>query len=74
MSPLDESLAISSELGMRPLMERVVAIQDRVESQRGLRVDGYGGDPASSDGVLSLIVTGSTRCSISWKNTSHALL
>ena len=25
-------------------------------SQRGIRVDGYGGDPASADGVLSLIV------------------
>ncbi len=28
MSLLDESLAISSELGMRPLMERVIARQD----------------------------------------------
>lgn len=26
-------------------------------SQRGVRVDGYGGDPASSEGVLSLIIT-----------------
>ena len=28
MSLLDESLAISSELGMRPLMERVLSRQD----------------------------------------------
>ena len=28
MSMLDESLAISSELGMRPLMERVLARRD----------------------------------------------
>ena len=30
---LDESLTISSELGMRPLMERVVALQERAASQ-----------------------------------------
>jgi DNA-binding CsgD family transcriptional regulator len=30
---LDEVLSISSELGMRPLMERVVALKDKVESQ-----------------------------------------
>ena len=29
---LDESLAIASELGMRPLMERVIALQAQVES------------------------------------------
>ncbi len=28
MSPLDESLAISSELSMRPLMERVLSRRD----------------------------------------------
>ena len=33
MSLLDESLAISSELGMRPLMERVLALRERAESQ-----------------------------------------
>ena len=32
-SLLEESLAISTELGMRPLMERVVALQERVKSQ-----------------------------------------
>ena len=30
---LDESLAVSSELGMRPLMERVAALQELAESQ-----------------------------------------
>ena len=33
MSLLDESLAISRELGMRPLMERVVALQEHAKSQ-----------------------------------------
>ncbi len=32
-SLLDESLSISTELGMRPLMERVVALQERGEAQ-----------------------------------------
>ncbi len=30
---LDESLTIASELGMRPLIERVVALQERAEAQ-----------------------------------------
>jgi hypothetical protein len=33
MSLLDEALAVSSELGMRPLTERVIALQERVQSQ-----------------------------------------
>ena len=32
-SLLDEALAISSELGMHPLMDRVIALQERAESQ-----------------------------------------
>ncbi len=32
MSLLDESLAISSELGMRPLMERVISRQDALQA------------------------------------------
>ncbi len=32
MSLLDESLAISSELGMRPLMERVISRQDGLQA------------------------------------------
>jgi DNA-binding CsgD family transcriptional regulator len=33
LSLLEESLAIATDLGMRPLMERVVAMQERVHSQ-----------------------------------------
>ena len=33
LSLLKESLAISTELGMRPLMERVLALQERAEAQ-----------------------------------------
>ena len=33
MSLLDESLAISDELGMRPLIERVGVRQERAEAQ-----------------------------------------
>ncbi len=32
MSLLDESLAISSELGMRPLMERVISRKDGLQA------------------------------------------
>ena len=35
MSLLDESLAISSELGMRPLMERVLSRRDILKDQAG---------------------------------------
>ncbi|MFQ6029082.1 MAG: AAA family ATPase [Dehalococcoidia bacterium] len=33
MALLDESLSVSTELGMRPLMKRVVALQERAQSQ-----------------------------------------
>ncbi len=32
MSSLDESLAITSELGMRPLMERVLSRRERLRA------------------------------------------
>ena len=35
MSLLDNAVGISTELGMRPLMERVTALQDRAESASG---------------------------------------
>ena len=35
LSLLDESLAISSELGMGPLVERVIALQERAETKPG---------------------------------------
>ena len=33
MSLLDEALAISADLGMRPLPERIIALQERAKSQ-----------------------------------------
>ena len=60
MSLLDESLAIATELGMLPLMERVVVRQERAESEPGRM-------PAYPDGltqreveVLCLIAAGKT--------------
>ena len=60
ISLLDEALTISEELVMRPLMERVVALQERVESQP-LQASPY------SDGltqreveVLRLVAAGKT--------------
>ena len=60
MSLLDESLAISGELGMRPLMERVIAFQERAQAQPAKT-------PAYPDGltqreveVLRLIAAGQT--------------
>ena len=57
---LNESLAISTELGMRPLVERVAALQERPESQSAKA-------PAYPDGltqreveVLQLIAAGKT--------------
>ena len=58
---LDESLAISTQLGMRPLIERVVALQELAESQPTRA-------PAYPDGltqreveVLRLIASGKTN-------------
>jgi DNA-binding CsgD family transcriptional regulator len=60
MSLLDESLSISTELGMRPLVERVAALQERAASQPAKT-------PAYPDGltqreveVLQLIAAGKT--------------
>ena len=69
MSLLDESLAFSSELGMRPLMERVVGLKDKIESQprRGSSPEGRI-FPAYPDGltqreveVLRLIAFGKSN-------------
>jgi DNA-binding NarL/FixJ family response regulator len=61
MSLLEEALAITRELGMRPLMERVVALQEKVESQPAKA-------PAYPDGltereveVLRLIAAGKSN-------------
>ena len=57
---LDEALSISSDLGMRPLMERIAAIQERVDAQRV-------STPAYPDGltqreveVIRLVAAGKT--------------
>ena len=57
---LDEALTISTDLGTRPLMERVIALQERADAQP-VRA------PAYSDGltqreveVLRLVATGKT--------------
>ena len=58
---LEEALAISTELGMRPLMERVVALTDKTEAPSGKA-------PANPDGltereveVLRLIAAGNSN-------------
>jgi len=38
MSLLDEAASVSTELGMRPLMERVATLQERAEEVEVLRL------------------------------------
>ena len=60
MSLLEESLAISSELGMRPLMERVAALQERAEAQP-VRAPTYpGGLTQREVEVIRLVAAGKT--------------
>ena len=57
---LDESLSISTELGMRPLMERAVAQQERVQAQSG-RLPAFLDGPTQREvEVLELIYAGKT--------------
>ncbi len=58
ISLLDEALAISTELGMRPLMERVAALQQGVESQPARAPTYPGGLTQREVDVLRLIATG----------------
>ncbi len=58
---LDESLTISQELGMRPLMERVVALQERAESQPARTPTYPDGLSHREVEVLRLIATGRTN-------------
>ena len=65
---LDESLAISTELGMRPVVERVAALQEKVRSQP---VERPLGAPAFPDGlsqrevdVLRLVAEGQSNSQI----------
>ncbi len=64
LSLLEESLAIATDLGMRPLMERVVAMQERVHTQPAKA-------PAYPDGltereveVLRLVASGKSNAEI----------
>ena len=57
---LDEALAISSDLGMRPLMERVAALQERTQAQPvGAPAYAYGLTQREVE-VLLLIAQGKT--------------
>ena len=66
---LDEAQTISSELGMRPLMERVVALQEKIKSEK---IKPRAGDlPAYPDGltprevaVLLLVAAGKSNAEI----------
>ncbi len=60
MSLLDESLAISTALGMRPLMERVAALQERAASQPATSPAYPSGLTHREVEVLCLIVAGKT--------------
>jgi DNA-binding CsgD family transcriptional regulator/tetratricopeptide (TPR) repeat protein len=58
ISLLDESLAISSELGMRPLMERITVLQERTAARR-VRSSGYPDGLTSREvEVLGLVAAG----------------
>jgi DNA-binding NarL/FixJ family response regulator len=58
MSLLDESLAISTELGMRPLMERVTNLQQQVKSPPGRTSEYPAGLTSREVEVLRLIASG----------------
>ena len=67
ISLLSEALAISSELGMRPLMERVVALQKCAESKSETAPAYPDGLTAREVEVLKLVATGKTDREISGK-------
>jgi len=64
VSLLDESLAISCELGMRPLMERVVALQERTESQPAKAPAYPNGLTRREVEVLRLVASGKSSAEI----------
>ena len=64
ISLLDESLAISSELGMRPLMERVTERLERVRAQPDAAPAYPGGLTEREVEVLRLIAVGKTNLEI----------
>jgi DNA-binding NarL/FixJ family response regulator len=67
MSLLDEALSVSNNLGMRPLMERVVALQGRVESQPGQMAAYPKGMTYREVEVLRLVAAGKSNQEIAAK-------
>ena len=64
MSLLDEAFSISTELGMRPLMERVAVLQGRVESLPTKMLAYPDGLTQREVEVLRLITTGKSNSKI----------
>ena len=64
ISLLKEGLVISTELGMRPLMRRVVALQGRAESQPGQALPFPHGLTNREVEVLRLVASGMTSAEI----------
>ncbi len=64
LSLLGEALSLSQELGMRPLMERVVALQERAESQPAKAPAYPGGLTQREVEVLRLIASGKSNAEI----------
>ncbi len=60
MSLLEESLAISTELGMKPLMQRVTALQERAKSLPAKAPAYPDGLTQREVGVLRLVAAGRT--------------
>ena len=60
VSLLDDALSISSELGMRPLVERVIAIKDRAESGPAPAPAYPGGLTQREVDVIRLVAAGRT--------------
>jgi ATP/maltotriose-dependent transcriptional regulator MalT len=61
MSLLNQSLAISNELGMRPLMERVVSLQEEAQTQSGKAPEYLDGLTQREVEVLRLIALGKSN-------------
>jgi DNA-binding CsgD family transcriptional regulator len=64
MSLLEEALSVSSELGMRPLMQRVVALQERAQSRPARAPEYPSGLTQREVEVLRLIAAGRSNPAI----------
>ncbi len=58
---LEEAMSISTELGMKPLMERVAALQERAESLPAKAPEYPGGLTEREVEVLQLVALGKTN-------------